>query len=129
MEQQGLPTLLARDTRDPRRMLLLILGTVLILFGGALLVAIGLIVTEVISNPSEVKLLALIFEATEGDSKALYGNIGETQFAIGIDEPLRTLLFLVLAIWVLGALASILKTLVVTGKSLLSEAKPKDEAD
>ena len=47
------------------------------------------------------------------------------QLCLFIDEPLRTLLFLVVCVWLLGALASILKTVVMTGKALVEGGRGK----
>lgn len=114
---------------DVGRILLAVIGTALVLMGAALLLALGLVALEVMTKPSEVQILALFLDAPKPEGGALFGHIANTPFSIGIDEPLRTLLFLVLALWLLGAVASILKTLVMTGKELLmaSRRSPPDQ--
>ena len=107
-------------TGNPRNIVLMLVGGALVVMGGALLLGAGLVVLEVIEDPASVKLVALILEEMEGEGNALYGNLDGARFEIGIGEPLRTLLFLVLVVWLLGMLVSILKTLVLTGRQLLS---------
>lgn len=113
-------------TGNPRKVLLMLVGGALVIMGGALLLGAGLVVLDVIEDPSSVKLVALILEEMEGEGNALYGDLGGTRFAIGIGEPLRTLLFLIVVVWLLGTLVSILKMLVLTGKQLLTSGSSQE---
>lgn len=108
------------DSASPRNVLLMLVGATLLVMGGALLLSAGLIAVDILDNPSDVKIVALILNEMAGEGPALHGDIDGTRFAIGIGEPLRTLLFLLVVAWLLGVLVSILKTLVLTGKELLS---------
>lgn len=111
-----------QSNADPARVLLLITGSVVLLLGAIMLVSLALVAVDVVRNPAEVALIALLMQSMEQSGVALAGHLGEIDFALRIEEPLRTLLFLVVCVWVLGALASILKTIVLTGKALVERA-------
>jgi hypothetical protein len=114
------------DTGNPRNVLLMLVGATLVIMGGALLLSAGLIAIDILDNPSDVKIVALILQEMAAEGPALHGDLDGMRFAIGIGEPLRTLLFLVVVVWLLGVLVSILKTLVLTGKDLLSTSSNQD---
>lgn len=122
----GSPMFVTRESSsiDVGRVLLGVIGAALVLMGAALLLSLGLLALKVMTEPSEVQILALFLDSPSPEGGALFGHIANTPFSIGIDEPLRTLLFLVLALWLLGAIGSILKTLVTTGKDLLMASRP-----
>ena len=112
-----------RTDSDPGRILLLITGAVVLLLGAIMLVSLALVVVDVLRNPADVALIALVMQSMQEGGVALTGHLGEFEFALRIEEPLRTLLFLVVCVWLLGALASILKTIVLTGKALLERGR------
>jgi hypothetical protein len=103
--------------------LLLIVGAVLLLMGGMMLVLLVGIVIDVLRNPGDVALIALAMQGMQQSGVAVAGNLGAVDFSLHIDEPLRTLLLLVVCVWVLGALASILKSVVMTGKNLVDRSR------
>lgn len=113
-------------TGSPRKVLLMLVGATLIIMGGALLLSVGLIALDILENPSSVKIVALVLDEMAAEGPALHGDLGGMRFAIGVGEPLRTLLFLIVVVWLLGMLVSILKTLVLTGKELLSSASDRN---
>jgi hypothetical protein len=108
---------------DIRGTLALVVGSVLVLMGAGLLLAVGWTVLRIITEPTSVALLGLFLDSTPSAQGALSGHIAGTEFAIAIDEPLRTLLYLIVGLWVLGAVASILKVVTLTGKDLLMAAR------
>ena len=108
---------------DPGRTLLLVVGSVVLLLGAVMLLMLALVVVDVIRQPNEVALIALAMQSMQQSGVAVAGHLGELDFALRIEEPLRTLLFLVVCVWVIGALASILKTIVLTGKALVDRGR------
>ena len=111
------------SSADPARTLLLVVGSVVLLLGAVMLVSLALVVVDVIRSPGDVALIALVMQSMQQSGVALAGHLGELEFSLRIDEPLRTLLFLVVCVWLLGALASILKTVVLTGKALVERGR------
>ena len=95
----------------------------MLLLGAIMLVSLALVAVDVLRNPADVALIALVMQSMQEGGVALTGHLGELDFALQIEEPLRTLLFLVVCVWLLGALASILKTIVLTGKALLERGR------
>lgn len=111
-----------------RGVVLQLVGATLVVCGGVLLLGVGLTVLDILANPADVKIVALILDEMHREGDALYGDLDGARFAIGIGEPLRTVVFLVLVLWLLGVLVSILKTLVLTGKELITAARTGDDA-
>ena len=108
---------------EPARALLLVVGAALLLIGALMLLLLASVVVDVIRQPDEVALIALVMQGIQQSGVAVAGHLGDVNFSLRIDEPLRTLLLLVVCVWVLGALASILKSVVLTGKSLVDRSR------
>ena len=117
------PSVSRGSSLDPARALLLVVGAALLLMGGLMLVLLVSVVVDVLRQPDEVALIALAMQGMQQSGPAVAGNLGDVNFSLRIDEPLRTLLLLVVCVWVLGALASILKSVVLTGKSLVEQSR------
>ncbi len=121
--RESQPSVSRGSSIDAARALLLIVGAALLLMGGMMLVMLIGIVIDVLRNPDEVELIALAMQGMQQDGVAIAGNLGAVGFSLRIDEPLRTLLLLVVCVWVLGALASILKSVIITGKNLVERGR------
>ena len=106
----------------------MVVGSVVLLLGALMLVSLALVVIDVIRHPNDVALINLVMQSMQQRGVAVAGHLGELKFSLTIDEPLRTLLFLVVCVWLLGALASILKTIVMTGKALVERGRGHGQA-
>ncbi|MFT5176165.1 MAG: hypothetical protein ACI8W7_004359 [Gammaproteobacteria bacterium] len=112
-----------QSNTDTAGTLLMVVGSGVLLLGALMLASLALVVIEVINNPNDVALVNLVMQSMQQRGVAVAGHLGEFEFSLTIDEPLRTLLFLVVCVWLLGALASILKTVVMTGKALVERGR------
>lgn len=100
-----------------------IVGGVLIVAGAALLLYLGILIMDALRDPQSIGLIAEILAATGRSGNGLEANLGGVQFQLSMEEPVSTLLFVVVAIWVLGAFASIVRSIIQAGTSLIETAK------
>tara|TARA_B100000405_G_C16699889_1_gene415830 strand:- start:1394 stop:1753 length:360 start_codon:yes stop_codon:yes gene_type:complete len=100
-----------------------ILGGVLIVAGAALLLYLGILIMDALRDPQSIGLFAEILAATGRSGNGLEANLGGVQFQLSMEEPISTLLFVVVAIWVLGAFAGIVRSIIQAGTSLIETAK------
>ena len=101
---------------------LLPIGLALIIAGTVLLCYLGFIVFQVVNSPQDVPLVKLIVSQLRVEDKALYGHVGRDTFELNVSEPARTVVLLFLAAFVLMVLASVARTLISAGISLVSAA-------
>lgn len=116
-----------RDTGDGLRQFLTGVGVLLVVAGSILLLYIGIFVVETIADPTDVGLVNLILSRTEANPSAISGSLGDVNFKFGIDDPIATFLFLIVSVWILGALAGIVKTIIGAGRDLVKSAKDWDK--
>jgi hypothetical protein len=121
--------MLTRESNDGIRNFLLGAGVVLIVIGSLMLVYIGVYVLDAIVEPESVGLIDLLLKRMSGNERALIIRSDTGSFSLGIEEPINTLLFLVLAVWLLSAFAGIVKTIVTTGTQLVTAAKDWKSTD
>ena len=101
----------------------MIVGAILVIVGTILLLMLGFALITVINEPKEMALFELLYEETANEGSALAGHLAELQFDIKIGEPLRSLLFVVLIVWVLSAIVGMIRGLVSSGLELLRGKK------
>ncbi|MGI9437437.1 MAG: hypothetical protein ACR2Q4_21860 [Geminicoccaceae bacterium] len=107
------------DGAGAGKILLTVLGVVLVLAGAGMLLYLGTVIIDILQEPSEVKLVAMVFDQIQVGDRAFFGNIGESQFAFSLGEPLRTMLFVIVILWILGAFANIIKAIIGAGRDLI----------
>jgi len=101
---------------------LLGLGVALIVAGALLLGYLGLSVFRAIDTPQEVPLVKFVVGQLRAEDKAVHGHIGSDTFEINVSEPVRTIVLLFLAVFILMVLAGIAKSLISAGINLVSAA-------
>ena len=104
---------------EPGGVLLMTLGGFLIIAGAAMLLFLGLMVVDIVREPDDVKLVALVFDRIQGQDRAFLGVIGDNRFEFQLGEPLRTILFVLVVIWLLGAFARIINGIISAGRELM----------
>jgi hypothetical protein len=106
--------------RNPGAVLLTVLGVILVLAGAIMLLYLGTVVVSILKAPDEVKLVALVFDQVQKGGLAFFGTIGESKFEFALGEPLRTIVFVLILLWIIGALANIIKTIIGAGRELIT---------
>lgn len=106
--------------QNPGAVLLTVLGVVLVLAGAVMLLYLGTVVVGILKAPDDVKLIALVFDQVQKGGLAFFGTIGESKFEFSLGEPLRTIVFVLILLWIIGALANIIKTIIGAGRDLIT---------
>ncbi|MEM7406378.1 MAG: hypothetical protein AAF458_13855 [Pseudomonadota bacterium] len=101
---------------------LVMLGGALVVFGAVLLLALGFIALDAVRSPESVGIVQHLLTATAEGKQAVAGSVGELQFALTLDEPVSTVIFVFLGFWVLGMMASIITRIIEAGRALMSAA-------
>ncbi len=107
---------------------LVIMGLLLIILGAGLLVYLAIYMFKVLDEPNSIALVALIFDSLREGDKLLFGSLGNGPngpFEISLGEPMRTFLFIFIVVWVLGAFARILTSLIGAGRELVNTGRQK----
>jgi hypothetical protein len=102
------------------RKFVLILGVVLVVFGGIILFYIGYLVFQVINDPEEVRIGQYILEQFKAGDLAFYGNLEEKRFTVHLAEPLKTAIFLFVGVVIIWVLARIVQSLISGGIKMIS---------
>jgi hypothetical protein len=111
-------------------------GLLLLGIGAVMLIYLGLMVFKVLNEPEEVRIVQFIQETVSIGDQVFFGNVGEQEIEIHLSESVRTVLFLILGVSLLGVLAGILKVLISGGIELIrlassprEERSPRDTPD
>lgn len=110
---------------------LVMLGGALVVFGAALLLALGFIALDAVRSPETVGIVQHVLNSSVEGKQAVAGSLGEVQFALTLDEPVSTVIFVFLGFWVLGLMASIITRIIDAGRALIGAAndwRPDDTA-
>jgi hypothetical protein len=102
---------------------LLVLGVGLIFLGAFMLVYLGMIVLDILRTPSDVRLITLLLEQTQEQGQAFFGQFGENAVTFTIGEPLRSMVFVLMLLWILGAVLNIIKGIIAAGRELVAAGR------
>ncbi|MEM9441357.1 MAG: hypothetical protein AAGA73_12990 [Pseudomonadota bacterium] len=102
---------------------LMVLGIGLVLLGALMLVYLGMILLEILRTPSDVELVTVLLQQTQQDEQAFFGQFGESAITFSIGEPLRSLVFVLLLLWILSAIANIIKGIIAAGRDLVAAGR------
>ena len=115
--------MLNREENQGAPQFLIGIGVVLVIAGTMMLLYIGVFLINAISEPQSVGLIGLILERTEGARQAVSGSVGGIDFELILDDPISTLLFLILSVWILSAFAGIVRGIISAGTALVGTGK------
>ncbi len=108
---------------DLAGVLLIVLGVALMVIGALMMVYLGMTIFEILKSPDETKLVALILEQTQTQDRTFSGVFGDRRIEFTFGEPLRTLLFVLVLVWILGAMLKIVTSIVGAGRELVSAGR------
>ncbi|MDH3659644.1 MAG: hypothetical protein OEU92_06390 [Alphaproteobacteria bacterium] len=102
---------------------LIVLGVALVVIGALMMVYLGMTVFGILKTPADTELVTLILEKSQEQGQAFFGTFGQSRVEFTLGEPLRTLLFVLLLLWILGALLNIIKAIIAAGRDLVTAGR------
>lgn len=106
-------------TQNIAGIVLIVLGVMLVIVGSVMLIYLGMTVFGILKSPDDTKLVTMILEQTQTRGQAFFGSFGDNKIEFTLGEPLRTLLFVLILLWILGVVLNIIKSIVSTGRDLV----------
>ncbi|MEZ5930454.1 MAG: hypothetical protein R3F54_00575 [Alphaproteobacteria bacterium] len=106
-------------------MVMIVLGVALVVIGALMLVYLGMTVVDILKDPDDIRLVSLILERTQTEGQAFFGQIGEFSVTFTIGEPLRTMIFVLVLLWILLALLRIVTSIVGAGRDLVTAGRQR----
>lgn len=110
-------------TQNIASTLLIILGVALMVIGAVMLIYLGMTVFGILKSPNDTKLVTLILEQTQRQGQAFFGTFGDSKIEFTLGEPLRTMLFVLVLLWILNAILNIIKSIVGAGRDLVTAGR------
>lgn len=110
-------------TQTIASIVLIVLGVVLMVIGAIMLIYLGMTVFGILKSPDDTKLVTLILEQTQKQGQAFFGTFGNSKIEFTFGEPLRTMLFVLVLLWILGAILNIIKAIVGAGRDLVTAGR------
>ena len=105
--------------------LLIVLGVVLVVIGAMMLVYLGMTVLDILKAPGDTELVTLILEQTREQGQAFFGTFGQSKIEFTLGEPLRTMLFVLVLLWILGAVLRIIMAIIGAGRDLVAAGRQR----
>lgn len=106
-------------------MVLIVLGVVLMVIGALMLAYLGMTVFGILKSPADTELVTLLMEQTQEQGQAFFGTFGESRIEFTLGEPLRTMLFVLILLWILGVVLNIIKSIVGAGRDLVTAGRQR----
>jgi type IV secretory pathway VirB3-like protein len=106
-------------------MAMIVMGMALVAVGALMLAFLGMTVVEMLKAPEETKLVSLILEQTQAEGQAFFGQFGTSSVTFTIGEPLRTMLFVLILVWILQAVLKIVTAIVGAGRDLVTAGRQR----
>jgi hypothetical protein len=106
-------------------MVLMVLGVALVVIGALMLVYLGMTVVDMLKSPGDTRLVTLILERSQAEGQAFFGQFGESSVSFTIGEPLRTIVFVLLLLWILQAILRIITSIVGAGRDLVTAGRQR----
>ena len=107
----------------PASLVLIVLGVALVVVGALMLVYFGMTVFGILKSPADTELVTLLMEQSQEQGQAFFGRFGESKVEFTLGEPLRTMLFVLILLWILGAVLNIIKSIVGAGRDLVTAGR------
>jgi hypothetical protein len=111
------------DSQSAGGAALMVLGVCLVVMGALMLVYLGMIILEILRKPSDVQLVTLLMEQTQEQGQAFFGQFGESAITFTVGEPLRSFIFVLLLLWILGAISNIIRGIIAAGRELVAAGR------
>lgn len=105
--------------------LLIVLGVMLVVIGALMLVYLGMTVLNILKAPADTELVTLILAQTREQGQAFFGTFGQSRIEFTLGEPLRTMLFVLILLWILGAVLNIIKAIIGAGRELVAAGRQR----
>lgn len=113
------------DSHHGASVLLIVLGVVLVVIGALMLVYLGMTVLDILKAPGDTELVTLILEQTSEQGQAFFGTFGQSKIEFTLGEPLRTMLFVLVLLWILGAVLRIIMAIIGAGRDLVTAGRQR----
>lgn len=115
-----------QDWRKP----ILFFGMFLSIIGVLLLLYLGFLVVQIIHNPTEIPIVAVLLNQLKNNEAVISGFLGTEKIDIHLSEPLKFLLFLIFGAAALSICAGVAQVLLKNGIAVMQfAAKPSDDAE
>lgn len=111
------------ETQGAGAAALMVLGIGLVLLGALMLVYLGMIILEILRTPSDVQLVNVLLDQTQEQGQAFFGQFGENAITFSIGEPLRSFVFVLLLLWILGTISNIIRGIIAAGRDLVAAGR------
>lgn len=106
-------------------MVLMVIGIVLIVIGAMMLVYLGMTVLDILKSPGDTELVTMLLQQSQEQGQAFFGTFGESKIEFTLGEPLRTMLFVLILLWILSAVLNIIKSIVRAGRDLVTAGRQR----
>jgi hypothetical protein len=104
------------------RYLLITIGIALLAAGGLLLLWGGQLVYQVINQPEQVRVVQFILERITVDAPVVSGTFSGAAFELSLSDSAKTFGFVLLGVFAVGALAGVVKALLLGGIEVIKGA-------
>ncbi|WP_298939981.1 hypothetical protein [uncultured Psychromonas sp.] len=108
--------------KNRSKKMILAIGVILVLAGAATLIAIAYLITDALINPEDFGPINFLLDKLTGTERAITITTESGHFIFGFDQPVGTLLLVLMCIWVLSAVTGIIRTIISTGLKLVDVA-------
>lgn len=107
---------------------MLFFGMFLTATGVAVLLYLGYLAVQVIHNPNAIQIVALLLEQLKNNEAVISGFLGAEKIDLHLSEALRLMLLMLLGVVVMSILASVAKTVFMSGLNMMKfAANPHDD--
>lgn len=108
--------------KNRSKKMILAIGVILVLAGAATLIAIAYLITDALIKPEDFGPINFLLDKLTGTERAITITTESGHFIFGFDQPVGTLLLVLMCIWVLSAVTGIIRTIISTGLKLVDVA-------
>lgn len=109
-------------SKNRSKKMILIIGVILVLAGAATLIAIAYLITDALIKPENFGPINFLLDKITGTERAITITTESGHFIFGFDQPVGTMLLVLMCIWVLSAVTGIIRTIISTGLKLVDVA-------
>jgi len=108
--------------KNRSKKMILAIGVILVLAGAATLILIAYLITDALIKPENFGPINFLLDKITGTERAITITTESGHFIFGFDQPVGTLLLVLMCIWVLSAITGIIRTIISTGLKLVDTA-------